>query len=139
MDNQVENGLKIIGELLGQPQADAMKQQMESDTFAAAASELALRFAFSEVWGRPGLERKQRSLITIGVLVASRQPAELRNHIKIGINNGLTAQEIQEALIQTIPYTGFPAFSSALTIAIETLRDLGLDSKSLSPEERGLL
>ena len=65
--------------------------------------------------------------------------AELRNHVRIGVTNGLTAKELEEVLIQAVPYAGFPAVASALTAVLETLRELGLDTASPTSEERGLL
>ena len=75
----------------------------------------------------------------ISTLIAQRQTSELRNHIRIAINNGLTPREIEEALIQTLPYIGFPAVASAMTAIIEVLRELGLDTATATSEERGLL
>ena len=90
--------------------------------------------------GRDGLERKQRSLVTLGILIANRQALELKNHVRIAVANGLTPRELEEVLIQSIPYVGFPAVASATTAMIETLREMGLDLKQTrTSEERGLL
>jgi 4-carboxymuconolactone decarboxylase len=139
MSEKIDKGLNIVREMLGDAQAEGMKALMESDGFGSQAAALALEHAFADTWGREGLERKQRSLVTIGILIANRQTAELKNHIRIGINNGLTKTEIEEALIQSIPYAGYPAFASASTAAVEALREMGIDSESKTSEERGLI
>ena len=107
--------------------------------FGSDISALALKYAFADVWGRDGLERKQRSLITLAVLIATRQTSEIRNHVRIGVRNGLTARELEEMLVQCIPYVGFPAVASGMTPVIETLRELGIETQAKTSEERGLL
>jgi 4-carboxymuconolactone decarboxylase len=92
-------------------------QRLSRETGAEAIlAELSLDFVFGRVWARAGLDRKQRSLVTIGVLVALRQSAELQNHIRIGLTNGLTLTEIGEAIVQTAPYAGLPAAWAAAQV-----------------------
>ena len=110
-----------------------------SPDFGSDITKLALKYAFADVWGRDGLERKQRSLITLGLLIATRQTLEIKNHVRIGVRNGLTARELEETLVQCIPYVGFPAIASATTAVIETLRELGIETEAKTSEERGLL
>ncbi|HEY6868866.1 MAG TPA: carboxymuconolactone decarboxylase family protein, partial [Novosphingobium sp.] len=64
---------------------------------------------------------------------------ELKNHIRIGLTNGLTVREIEEALIQTLPYVGFPAVAGATSAIVEVLREAGLDTQTRTAEERGML
>jgi 4-carboxymuconolactone decarboxylase len=139
MDEVTKRGLAFFDDVMGEGSAEAMRAAMDGTGFGAPIAKLAADFAFGSVWAREGLERKQRSLVVIGVLVAQRQSGELRNHIRIGLKNGLTMKEIEEALIQTLPYVGFPAVSTALTAAVEVLRELGLDRDTPTSEERGLL
>lgn len=140
MENAVtKRGLEVFTEIMGDAAAEQMKAGIESEGWTAAISQLATDFAFGSVWARDGLERKQRSLVTIGVLIAQRQPAELKNHIRIALRNGLTPQEIGEAVVQTIPYVGFPAVASATTAVIEVFREQGVDTTTRTSEERGLL
>jgi 4-carboxymuconolactone decarboxylase len=77
--------------------------------------------------------------VTLGALIALRQTGELKNHVRAAINNGLTVKELEEALIQTTPYVGFPAVASATTAFVEVLQERGIDASAKSPEERGLL
>jgi 4-carboxymuconolactone decarboxylase len=88
---------------------DARSDRCQSARKKAVIADLSLEFVFGKVWGRGGLDRKQRSLVTIGVLIALRQAAELLNHLRVGLANGLTHAEIEEAIVQTAPYAGFPA------------------------------
>lgn len=132
-------GLNIFGELMGPQARAAMEQGLSSEGFGSDVGELACQFAFASVWGREGLERKQRSLIVLAVLIAQRQTDELRNHVHIALNNGLTPREIEETLIQTLPYVGFPAVASAMTVMIEVLRQRGIDTTSSTSQEKGLL
>ena len=75
----------------------------------------------SLVWSRPGLTPAQRSLVTISVLVANGHLGPLREHVQIGLGNGLTPTEITEAIIQCAVYAGFPAMVSAMEVAADVL------------------
>lgn len=138
-EDLTERGLAVFGELMGETARDAMAGGLENRGFGGDIGELACQFAFGAVWGRDGLERKHRSLVVLAVLIAQRQPGELKNHVRIALNNGLTPREIEEALIQTLPYVGFPAVASATTAIIEVLRERGIDTATQTSEERGLL
>lgn len=132
-------GTETFARMMGQPAAERLSASADSGAYLSGLSQLALDFAFGAVWGRPGLEPRQRSLVVIGILISSRQYAELRNHVRIAIANGLTPGEIEEAVIQCIPYAGFPAVASAIGPVVETLRELGLDPGIRTPAERGAL
>src|SRR4051794_11150641 len=107
MSDRIERGLKIFSELLGPQAGAAMRGVIENpQQFGAPIARIATEYAFADVWGRDGLERKQRSLVTLGILIASRQTLELKNHVRIAIANGLTPRELEEVLIQSIPYVG---------------------------------
>lgn len=140
LDAREERGLAVIGGMAGPAFAAGLRDAAEGAGFGSAMTRLSLGYAFADVWGRSGLEQKQRSLVVLGVLIALRQTQELKAHIRIGIGNGLTVGEIEEAILQAAPYAGFPAASSANGAAIEVLRDLGLapvGTKTM--EERGVL
>ena len=138
-DDLTEKGIAVFGELMGEQARTAMADGLNSSSFGSDIGKLACQFAFGSVWAREGLESKYRSLVVLSVLIAQRQPSELKNHVRIGLNNGLTPREIEEALIQTIPYVGFPAVASAMTAIIEVLRERGIDTETRTSEERGLL
>jgi 4-carboxymuconolactone decarboxylase len=136
---KAEHGLGVIGSMMGPKFSGGLRAAAESGKFGADISAMAAEFAFADAWGREGLARREKSLIVIAILVALRQPNELKNHVKIGVANGLTAEDIENALIQAIPYVGFPAVATAETAAIEALRELGINPDVETPEERGLL
>lgn len=138
-DDLTAKGLSIFGELLGEDARAGMEGLLASDQFGSDLGELACQFAFASVWARDGLERKHRSLVTIGILIALRQTDELKNHIRIALANGLTAKEIEESLIQAVPYAGFPAVSSASAAVMEVLREKGLEPNSKTASERGMI
>jgi 4-carboxymuconolactone decarboxylase len=104
---------------------------LEENIAAAAGGEgpqadmarLALEQCFGEIWARPGLDRRSRSLVTLGVLMAQGHQWEVRNHVLGGLANGLTPQEILEAVIQTIPYIGFPAAGQAMACATRAFEE----------------
>lgn len=134
-----EEGYALMERMMGPEFAKTMQANATSGRFASDVGKMAVEFAFGAVWSRPGLEVKHRSAVVIGALIASRQPDELRNHLRFGLNNGLSVEEIQEIIIQTLPYVGFPAVSSALGVAIEVLRERGLDGGTRTASETGLL
>ncbi|WP_313808438.1 carboxymuconolactone decarboxylase family protein [Sphingobium sp.] len=129
-------GLRIYAELRGEEAAEQMASTLnsESDSFSKPVSDLATCFAFGSVWSREGLERRERSLITMSALVALRQPEELRKHIQIGLRNGLSVLEIRETLVQLVPYVGFPAVASAIEVAMKALKEAGIDPNCLHKE-----
>jgi 4-carboxymuconolactone decarboxylase len=79
------------------------------------------RYAWGDVWDRPGLPRYTRSLLTVAMLVALNRPEELRLHLRAAKNNGVTSDEIKELLLQTAIYCGVPAANAAFHIAAEEL------------------
>lgn len=138
-ENTTERGLKLFAEIMGEDRAKEMRAGLDSDHFGAPIGKLAVDYAFGDVWSREGLERKQRSLVVIGILIAQRQTAELKNHVRIALTNGLTVRELEEVVIQATPYVGFPAVASATTAVIEVLRESGLDTRTRTSQERGML
>jgi 4-carboxymuconolactone decarboxylase len=128
----------LMERMMGPGFADAIEGAERAGGFGAPMAGLAIEHAFADVWARPGLSLRDRSLVVIAVLIAQGQRAELKNHIKFGINNGLTPEEIEEALIQAYPYVGFPATSTALSAAIEILRAMGVDTNVRTGKENGL-
>ena len=86
--------------------------------------DLITRYAWGEVWSRPGLDRRSRSMITLALLAALGHDYELDMHVRAAIRNGLTPEEISEVLLQTGIYAGVPVANRALQIAQETLKGL---------------
>ena len=106
-DKLLEKGLKVRKEVLG---ADYVNKQIsQADDFSLPMQELATKAAWGLVWTRPGMSRKARSMINIAMLVALGKAEELELHIAGALQNGVTKKEIQEILIHTSMYCGFPA------------------------------
>ena len=91
--------------------------------FTADFQDLITRYAWGEIWTRPGLDRKTRSCITLTALVAGGHTHELAMHIRAALRNGLTPDEIKEVLLQTAVYCGVPAANSAFAVAQEVLAE----------------
>jgi 4-carboxymuconolactone decarboxylase len=85
--------------------------------------DLLTRYAWGEIWARPGLPRKTRSLLTIVMLVALNRPDEFRMHLRAALTNGVTKDEIKEALLQAAIYCGVPAANSAFHAAQEVFAE----------------
>jgi len=86
--------------------------------------DLITRYAWGEIWTRPGLPRHARSLIVIATMVALNRPEELRLHVRAAFNNGVTSNEIKEVLLQAAVYCGVPAANSAFHIAQQVFSEM---------------
>ena len=89
--------------------------------FADELAELSIDHVFGSLWTRPGLDRRSRSLVTLGALIALRADEELKFHFPIALRNGLTIEEIEEVVYHIAGYAGFPAASTARKIGREVL------------------
>jgi len=114
-------GMKMRREVLGDAYVD--RAQANENSFNASFQELITRYAWGEIWTRPGLPRKTRSLVTIAMMVAMNRSEELRLHLRAAANNGVTRKEIQEVLLQTALYCGVPAANTAFHIAEEVFAE----------------
>jgi len=86
--------------------------------------DLITRYAWGEVWTRPGLPRHTRSLLTLAMMVALNRSDELRMHLRAAFNNGVNRDEIKEVLLQTAIYCGVPAANSAFHVAEEVFAEM---------------
>lgn len=112
-----KEGMKVRRAVLGAAHVERAKAR--ENEFNAPFQDLITRYAWGEIWSRPGLPRKTRSLITIGMMVALNRADELRLHLRAAANTGVTRKEIQEVLLQTAIYCGVPAANHAFHIAEE--------------------
>lgn len=132
MDEIRERGVTFFDDVLGTEDGVSLRQELEKKEighFGSESARFAADFAFGTIWTRGGLERKQRSLVVMGILIAQRQVEELKIHVRIALSNGLTVREIEEVLYQAIPYAGFPAVNSAKIAMIEALKELGVEKR----------
>ena len=113
------DGERTRREVLGDEHVD--RAQEKTAPFTADFQDLITRYAWDEIWNRPGLDRRTRSAITITALVAGGHEAELELHLKAALRNGLTADEIKEVLMQAAIYCGVPAANTAFAVAQRVL------------------
>ncbi len=110
-----EEGMKTRRAVLGDAHVDhAVTAQTD---FTAEFQDLITRYAWGEIWTRPGLDRKTRSLLTIAMMVALNRSEELQLHLKAALKNGVTRAEIKEVLLQAAIYCGVPAANHAFHLA----------------------
>jgi 4-carboxymuconolactone decarboxylase len=112
-----EKGLSVRRAVLGNAHVDRSLENRNE--FNQEFQDLITRYAWGEIWTRPGLPRKTRSLLTIAMLVALNRPDEFRLHLRAALNNGVSKEEIKEALLQAAIYCGVPAANSAFHAAQE--------------------
>jgi 4-carboxymuconolactone decarboxylase len=134
-----ETGLDVVRKMMGDQAATNLGASAGSNTFGAPIAAYAVDQVFADIWTRPGLDRRSRSLVAMSVMIAMRQPHEFAIHMGAGLNNGLTLKEIEEVLIQALPYVGYPAIATALAAATEVIKERGLDAGEHYAGHRGLL
>jgi 4-carboxymuconolactone decarboxylase len=108
-------GMAVRREVLGDEYVDRALER--SDAFTAPFQEFITNYAWGDVWGRPGLDRRTRSCVTVALLAALRASDELAIHIRGALRNGVTPEELREVLLQTAIYAGVPAANTAFGIA----------------------
>ena len=119
-----EKGLKTRREVLGAEYVDQSIQN--ADEFNRPMQELVTEYCWNEIWNRPGLDRKTRSIVNLAMITALNRPHELKLHIKGAINNGLTKDEIREIFLQTAIYCGVPAAIDSFRNAQEVFKEMGI-------------
>lgn len=119
-----EKGLKIRREVLGAEFVD--KAIATADDFNRPLQELVTQYCWGEVWGRPGLDRRTRSIINLAMLSALNRPHEVKMHVKGALNNGLTKDDIKEVFLQVAIYCGVPAAVDSFRTAKEVFQELGI-------------
>jgi 4-carboxymuconolactone decarboxylase len=96
------------------------------DAWTGAMQSIAEEFCWGEIWTRPGLSRRDRSLITIAMLIALDRPTELALHVAGAVRNGCTRGEVLEVVLHSSVYCGCPAASAAMELAAESLTEMGV-------------
>ncbi len=117
--DRAARGMRVRREVLGDEHVDRATAAMTE--FTAPFQDLITRYAWGEIWSRPGLSRAERSIITLTALAALRQEEELAMHVRAAVRNGLTEAQIQEVLLQVAVYAGVPAANQAFAIAQRVL------------------
>jgi 4-carboxymuconolactone decarboxylase len=115
-------GMKVRRAVLGDAYVE--KAQAAKTPFSEPFQDLITRYAWGEIWTRPGLPRNTRSLLTLAMMVALNRNDEFRMHVRAAANNNVTREEIQEVLLQTAIYCGVPAANAAFHIAQEVFAEM---------------
>ncbi|MEU8129928.1 4-carboxymuconolactone decarboxylase [Micromonospora sp. NPDC047762] len=113
-------GMAVRRQVLGDAHVD--RAVAGTDEFTADFQDFITRYAWGEVWSRPGLDRRTRSCITLAVLATLHHDEELAMHVRAALRNGLSPEEVAEVLLQVGVYAGVPAANRAFKVARETLR-----------------
>jgi 4-carboxymuconolactone decarboxylase len=119
-----EQGLSIRREIFGADVAD--QAWAAADDFNRPFEELVNQYCFGEIWGRPGLDRKTRSIVTLSMLTGLNRPNQIRAHVRGAIANGVSKEELQELFLQAAIYCGVPAAVDSFRIAREVFKEMGI-------------
>ncbi|MDR7379503.1 4-carboxymuconolactone decarboxylase [Rhodoferax ferrireducens] len=119
-----DQGLKTRREVLGAEYVDAAIQN--ADDFNRDMQELVTQYAWGDIWNRPGLDRKTRSLLNLAMLTALNRPHELKLHLRGALTNGVSKDEIKEVFLQTAVYCGAPAAIDSFRTAKDVFKELGV-------------
>jgi 4-carboxymuconolactone decarboxylase len=122
MDERFEKGLALRKQVLGESQVAGRVSQAEG-TITAGLQQHLTAFVWGDVWSGTGLPLRERSMITVAMLTALKSEVELRTHLKAALRNGVTPAEIQEILLHSAAYCGFPSAMSAFRIARDVLAE----------------
>jgi 4-carboxymuconolactone decarboxylase len=117
-------GLQTRREVLGADYVDASIRN--ADDFSMPMQELVTQYAWGDVWNRPGLDRRTRSLLNLAMITALNRPHELKLHVRGAINNGVTKDEIREVFLQSAIYCGMPAAIDSFRNAREMFKEMGI-------------
>ena len=121
-EKRFDAGMRVRREVLGDEHVD--RAIAHTDAFTEPFQAFITRTAWGDVWDRPGLDRRSRSMVTLAALTALRAEGEIGMHVRAAIRNGLTREEIAEVLLHVSIYAGLPAGNAAFAIAQETLEQL---------------
>ena len=119
-----EKGLKTRREVLGAEYVD--NSFKNADAFNMPMQELVTEYCWNEIWNRPGLDRRTRSIINLSMITALNRPHELKLHVRGAINNGLSKEDIQEVFLQAAIYCGVPAAIDSFRCAKEVFAEMGI-------------
>jgi 4-carboxymuconolactone decarboxylase len=119
MSNLREDGLQVFREMLPGVLPDGDVDF--GGGFAPELMDIGIENIFGRLWTREGLSRRDRSLVTLGILIALRATEEMKAHFRIARQNGLTDEELAEVIYHASGYAGFPAAATAKNVAVETL------------------
>ena len=119
-----EKGLQVRREVLGAAYVDP--QIAATDTFTTTMQDLVTEYCWGAAWTRPGLDRKQRSMLNLAILIALNRSNEFKTHVRGALTNGLTKDDILEVIVQCMIYCGVPAAVEGARLAKEVFKEAGV-------------
>ena len=122
-----DNGMKVRRAVLGDAHVDRSLQRRNA--FNEEFQDLITRYAWGEIWTRPGLPRQTRSLITLALMIALGHHDEFKMHVRAAFNNGVTREQIKEVILQCAIYAGVPAANHAFAMAQEVFAEMDVAPK----------
>jgi len=126
-----DQGMKMRRQVLGDAHVDRSLKNRTS--FNEPFQEFLTRYAWGEIWTRPGLSLHDRSLITLGILIALNRPEEFRMHVRAALTNGVSREELREVLLHSSIYCGLPAANSAFPLAEEVFAEIDRSAPRQAP------
>ena len=120
-----KQGMTLRREVLGD--AWVNRAETKKSAFTSEFQDFITRYAWGEIWSRPGLDRRNRSMMTLAMMIALGRWEEFRLHIRAALNNGVSVDEIKEVIMHAAIYAGLPAANSAFAEAAEVLKECGVD------------
>jgi 4-carboxymuconolactone decarboxylase len=122
--NRYDKGIEVLQRMVSEETLNATVKKMEK--FSPDMAKLIVEFPYGSLYSRPGLDLKQRSLLTIGAMIASGAAAQLDFHIQGALNAGLTPNEIVEAVMHCVSYAGFPKTLDAMFVVMKVFEEQGI-------------
>ena len=121
MSENRAKALELLREMVPDMVGEENEQQLLAEGFASELGDLSLDNVFGALWARPGLDRRSRSLVTLGLLIALGATEEMKVHFPVALRNGLTREELEEVVYHSAAYAGYPAASTARLAGMEML------------------
>lgn len=132
-EQRYAQGIAIRTEVLGEAHVGRSLDKLNE--FNQDFQNLITRFAWGEVWSRPGMTRHSRSLVTIGILLALGRNDELRLHLRACFNNGVSQDDLKELFIHSALYAGLPAANAAMHMAEEVFAEMGISPAKVAADD----
>ncbi|EOW9516380.1 4-carboxymuconolactone decarboxylase [Acinetobacter baumannii] len=134
-EQRYKQGIEVRTEVLGEKHVGRSLQNLND--FNQDFQNFISRYAWGEVWSRPGLPRHTRSLVTIAILLALGREDELRMHyLRACFNNGVTKEDLKELILHSSLYAGLPAANAAMHMAEEVFKELGIEVNPIAAKEQ---
>ncbi|MCG5226950.1 4-carboxymuconolactone decarboxylase [Acinetobacter pittii] len=133
-EQRYKQGIEVRTEVLGEKHVVRSLQNLND--FNQDFQNFISRYAWGEVWSRPGLPRHTRSLVTIAILLALGREDELRMHLRACFNNGVTKEDLKELILHSSLYAGLPAANAAMHMAEEVFKELGIEVNPIAAKEQ---